>query len=422
MRFRVGIICVGDELLIGHTINTNTSKIGKLLTQEGFHITLSVICPDDRKSLKDLLDLMLPVNDAIVISGGLGPTHDDITKDILAEYFDDNLIHNQEIMDRVEEYFRLRNREMREVNKNLALFPENATEIMNNVGTAPGIHYHKIIDGKSKDIFSIPGVPREMNDMLTGYVKEVLNKRMNNDFLKIKYHTIQTSGIGESDLASLIGDVSDFLDESSTLAFLPSTRGVRIRIGVQGKDEEIIESELLRLENHISKNIQKYIVGSEDLNKQDAIREMLSERNIKVAVAESCTAGMLGGYLTEKPGAAGYFEGGIISYSNEVKQKQLGVSSESLKKYGAVSEQVSIEMAEGVRQKLGVDISLSITGIAGPEGGTEDKPVGTVWIAISTPEGNKAFKNNFGNNRDNNRELSVTFASNLLYKYLKNGF
>jgi nicotinamide-nucleotide amidase len=418
-RYNVGVLTVGDEILIGQTVNSNAAFIGSQVAGLGGKLLYSFCCPDDPKIMKEQLEYLLDRVDALIITGGLGPTHDDITKDVLVDFFVDELEDRDDLLKRIKEYFSNRNREMRDVNYELSRFPKKAKAIINNVGTAPGIHYNEKWNGSNKHVFSVPGVPKEMVEMVKGYINETFKKSLASDYLLQKYHTIETSGIGESDLASLIGDVNDILDESSSVAYLPSTSGVRIRIGVECESFDEADKKLKKYSEIISEIIEKYIVGSGEKGKIEEIKKLLIDNDFTLSVAESCTAGMLGAYFTDKPGSAKFFEGGIISYSNDVKIEHLGVDPSTIEYHGAVSEKCAIEMAEGIKSKLVTDISLSVTGIAGPDGGSDDKPVGTVWIGMSTPQKTTAKKFTFGRNRDMNRELSVTYASNILLKYLK---
>jgi len=419
MRFNVGILSVGDEILIGQTVNTNAAYIGKMVSSIGCRVQHSFCCPDDSNVMKEQLDYLIQRNNAVVITGGLGPTHDDITKNVLVEYFNDELYHNDEVLAKIKRYFTDRNRVMRSINNELALVPRKAFFIENNIGTAPGIHYDNKVGNLNCDVFSLPGVPREMRSMLDGYLIDILNSRIQQDYLKQVYYTIETSGIGESDLAEMIGDPEEIIDLTSSLAYLPSTGGVRLRIGTEGTDTEKNHTKIASIAKTLTERVGKYIVSSDEFSKSEVLKKMLIRNGMSISVAESCTGGMLGSYLTELSGSSQFFYGGVIAYSNAIKTTQLGVSVETLDLYGAVSEQTAIEMATGVKEKLNTDIGISITGIAGPSGGSIDKPVGTVWIGMSTPMSNYARKFLFGKHRSANRELSVSSATNMLIEYLK---
>ncbi|GAB5465127.1 MAG: competence/damage-inducible protein A [Candidatus Kapaibacteriales bacterium] len=419
--YKVSILTVGDEILIGQTVNTNAAKIGQIVSSLGAEIVASSVCPDNKEAMLVELERLENISDSIIITGGLGPTHDDITKSVLTEYYDDETVVNEEELIRIKEYFKIRKREFKDINIELARIPNKCLPIRNNVGTAPGMHFPDSSSKKNVDVFSLPGVPREMMAMMEEYVASYIESQLDNSYDVQAFRTIETSGRGESDLADLIGSVDSFLKSNTSLAYLPSTRGVRLRLGAIGKFEET-EKELDELEKLIESKVGQFIVGKGDADKKSTIKELLDKQKLSVSVAESCTSGLLGAYLTEISGSSSYFKGGILSYSNEVKKSLLSVKEYTLEQYGAVSEETAREMADGCRVLLGTDISISITGIAGSGGGTDEKPVGLVWVALSDSKGIIAKRFNFGRSRETNRELAVSAATNMLLLRLKENY
>lgn len=405
---------IGDELLIGQVVDTNASWIAEQVTALGANVTMHSTVPDDRDYIMSELSRLERISDLVILTGGLGPTHDDITKDVLGEYFEDKLVLNKEALEHIEEMFRLRGREVTERNRAQAFLPSTCKYLQNKVGTAPGMFF----DQGSKYIVSLPGVPQEMKfiveNSLLPIVKQLVLKK--DKGVKL-YRTIKTAGIFESSLADLIGEPGKFIGDGS-LAFLPSGSGVRLRVGVIGKNFEEAGKKLDAVVEYVTERVQKYVVGFDNESLATHIGKTLLKAGKTVAVAESCTAGLLGGALTEISGSSKYFLGGYITYSNESKIELLGVSKETIDVFGAVSSECSIEMAEKIRRKFNSDFGISITGIAGPDGGSPSKPVGTVWIGVADNENTVSHKFIFGNDRQLNRERAVAQALNLLLEKL----
>jgi len=411
---KVSILTIGDEICIGQIINTNASWLASECVKQGCSVVLHSSVGDEKEIIKNELERLSSLSDFVIVTGGLGPTHDDITKSTLLEYFEDEYIFNQEVADELEKRFKLRRFAFTERNKAQALLPSKCKVLTNAVGTAPGMLFQK----EGKYIVSLPGVPREMMYIVTTHVLPLLNELLtvgnHNVFL---YKNLMTNGIPESMLADLIGKPEDFLDGGS-LAFLPSYKGVRLRIGVSAENKSIAEEKIEKIENIIRSRAGRFIYGVDEDSLTKKTGDLLKLFGKTVSVAESCTGGMLGAELTEISGSSDYFSGGMIVYSNEIKIKQLNIDENIIREHGAVSKETCEAMALNVRKKLKTDFGISITGIAGPTGGTDEKPVGTVWIGISDEDGVDAKMFSFSPDRKINRERAVGTAINLLYKKL----
>jgi len=357
----------------------------------------------------------LPISDIIVITGGLGPTHDDITKDVLCNYFNDKLIENNTWTKKLIDQFNQRGMDLSERNKTQAFIPSRSTLLWNDFGTAPGMLFNE----NGKLIFSLPGVPQEMVNIMenVGFQK-IIDLLNSSNTESIIYKNIQTNNIPESSLADLIDIKEDFLGNSS-LAFLPSYRGVKLRIGAYGESKSQAEKELSRIENYLIPRIDNYIISFDERPFAQIISEKLIIKNKTLAIAESCTAGLLSATLTDIPGSSKYFKGSIVAYSNDIKNKLLNINNEQLEKYGAVSKEIAEEMSNNIRKIFNSDYGISITGIAGPSGGTKEKPVGTVWISISSADITFSKLLNFRGSRDMIRERTVQSTMVEFIKFLK---
>lgn len=407
------IITIGDELLIGQTIDTNSAWIGQELSKSGIRITKITSIQDDEKEIvRQLKDAISKVN-LVVITGGLGPTKDDITKVTLNDFFGGKLIYNEEILQKLETFFALQNKPMLEENRNQALVPDCCEVLPNDRGSAPGMWFEK----GATIVVSLPGVPYEMKALLQN---QVLPKLKSSGNLTGIYHrTIQTTGIAESFLANKIADWENNVRKMNFgLAYLPSPGIVKLRLtsynGVSDKrkvDEQI---------KTLTQLIPEYFFGEEQDTLSSVVGEILTKNKQTVGTVESCTAGHLASEIVATPGASNYFEGSILTYSYTLKEKLVGVEKSTLNSVGAVSEACVKQMAIGGRKKLGVDYCLATSGIAGPTGGTAEKPVGTVWIALAFNGGVVAKKFQFGAMRSINIELSCKAALNLLRLALLN--
>jgi nicotinamide-nucleotide amidase len=401
------VVSIGDELLIGQTVNTNASWIGQEISKLGGNITEGLTISDKAQDILRTVDYALNTSDVVIITGGLGPTKDDITKHTLANYFETELEIHQPTLEKITAYFSMRNRPMLESNIQQAELPKNCTILTNNYGTAAGMWFEK----NGKIIISLPGVPYEMKGIMTEEVFPRMKERFK---LNSMYHkTILTQGIGESFLAEKLTDWENRVrTEGFGLAYLPSPGIVKLRISSPNgdKDKEIIENYLSEVKN----NLPEAVFGYENETLPEIIGNLLRDRHLKIATVESCTSGLLANQIVTISGASDYFEGSLLTYSYKLKEEILGISNSTLIENGAVSEIVALQMAEKGLEKLDVDICLSTTGIAGPAGGTEDKPVGLVWIGLATKNGVKARKFQFGDNRERNIQMTVLSALNWL--------
>ena len=374
------IITIGDELLIGQVVNTNVAWMSKELNAAGVPVERATTVGDDKKAIIAAFRKAWKENDVVIVTGGLGPTHDDISKDAVAQFFRKSLVLHKPTLKAVQERFRtLGYAKMPEVNIGQAMVPEGFKALRNDRGTAPGLLYYE--DGRTFII--LPGVPVEMEFIMSNGVLPFLRRTYKNDLEAIRHRTILTSGIGESMLAAQIGDPKTFLGKGSTLAFLPKAGSVRVRISARGKSSRVVEKEISRVEAIIRERASKYIYGTDDETLEAAIVKRLTELKKTLSTAESCTGGLIASKITEVPGASAVFLGSIVAYDNKVKIEQIGVKHQTLDHFGAVSEETVIEMAEGAINKIGSDYALAVTGIAGPDGGTPEKPVGTIWIALA---------------------------------------
>ncbi len=413
----VEIINIGDELLIGQVINTNAAWMAEQLNLNGFRVHQFTVISDSRVHILQALAEAEARAEIVLISGGIGPTKDDITKHTLCEFFNTRLVFNQEAYCDVEAMFARRGYAVTELNRQQAELPEGCTGLPNALGTARGMWFEKDRQPGGKTIFvSMPGVPFEMKSMMTEQVIPRLKQRYHTPFI---YHkTILTQGIGESFLAEQIADWENKLPENIKLAYLPQPGIVRLRLTGMGNVEQIlhqqVDAEVIKLEGLIA----EYIFGYDDETLEAIIGKILKEKNAMLATAESCTGGYLAHLITGVPGSSAWYKGSIVAYSNEVKEKILGVQSESILNFGAVSKQVVTEMAISLQNRFEADYVIATSGIAGPDGGTPEKPVGTTWIAIASPDEVFAMHYLFGDSRERNIRRTALQALNLLRKKL----
>ena len=404
---RAEILSIGDELLIGQTINTNASWLGQECSKLGIRIVHITTISDEKQLIKDAVDEAFKRADLVLVTGGLGPTKDDITKYTLCEYFDSELEIHIPTLQRIEAFFSKRNRPMLEVNIRQAELPKKCTILENVNGTAAGMWFEK----DKKILISMPGVPYEMK----GIMMEQAFPRLQAKFaLKALYHrTLMTQGIGESFLADQLQDWENEVREKGLgLAYLPSPGMVKLRLtSYEGESRaEEIDAYFKQLEERFP----NYVYGKEDETIQLVLGRLLREKKMTIGTVESCTGGSLAQTLVSVAGASDYFQGSFLTYTNELKNRLVDVSKKDLDKVGAVSAEVVTQMAKNGREKLGVDICISTSGVAGPDGGTEDLPVGTIWIGIATKENVIAKKFQFGDHRERNIQMTVLTALNLV--------
>jgi nicotinamide-nucleotide amidase len=410
---KVQIINIGDEILIGDTINTNAALISTELVKNHFEVTkVSVIGDDEEKIISEFEDA-LNKNDAVIVTGGLGPTHDDITKKCICKFYNSKLIMNEEILKDLKDFFEKRGRKLTKVNQMQAMIPDVAEVIKNNYGTAPGLWINK----ENKILISLPGVPHEMKALIEQNVIPRLLLMGGNNLRFRKVKNLLTTGIPESYLYERLGNLDELL-MGAKLAFLPNQYGVKMRITVEENDEEKTINKLSGIEQKIRSLVGRFIYGSENITLEEVVGRLLKERNLTLSVAESCTGGLICSRITDVEGSSEYFERGIISYSNAAKVEILKVNEDFITEFGAVSEIIAKQMAEGVRAISGTEIGLSTTGIMGPTGATPEKQIGLVYIGICDDKICIAQKFQFGDNRILNKERTSQAALELLRRHL----
>lgn len=411
------LISVGDELLIGQTINTNASWLGEQLNNLGFTIAYGLVISDQKKDIVNALNQAEYRSDVVLITGGLGPTNDDITKHTLTEYFNTTLELDKEIEQNIIDYFTNRNLPILQTNKDQALIPKACHVLPNSRGSASGMWFEK----NGVIFISLPGVPYEMKGIMNDHVFTKLLALKGEGSVVIN-RTVRTHGMGESFLAEVIKSwENNLLKDDLKLAYLPSPGIVKLRISIIGKDKASLEEKLNYYVSELIKLIPDQIYGYGNASMEGVVGELLKENNRTLSTAESCTGGNVSKMLTSISGSSSFFNGSIVSYSNQSKSELLDVNEQNIEKYGAVSQQVVEQMAANVRLKFNSDFGISTSGIAGPSGGTTEKPVGTVWIAVANKDKVVSKKLNLGYNRERNIHVSSLSVLNLLrLELLKN--
>jgi nicotinamide-nucleotide amidase len=403
------IITIGDELLIGQVIDTNSAWMAQELNKIGVPVKRRVAVGDQWDEIWQAIDEESKKASIILITGGLGPTADDITKPLLCQYFGGNMVIHQPTLDHVTYIFEsILKRPMIERNRKQAEVPDNCVVLRNEKGTAPGMLFKK----EGKIFVSLPGVPHEMKWIMKQEVLPLIPTLFETSH--IEHRTLLTAGIGESFLAERIAETENALPEHIKLAYLPNYGMVRLRLTASGFDKESLKNEI---ENHfeaLKLAVGSFLIVDKDIPMEQVIGNLLIERNATIATAESCTGGYIAHLLTSKAGSSAYFKGSIVSYSNEIKHRILKVSDETLLNEGAVSEQTVVQMAKECLQLMNTDYSIAVSGIMGPDGGTESKPVGTVWIAVADKKEVKTKLFQFRYDRERNIELTATNALNFL--------
>ncbi len=404
----VEIITIGDEIISGHTIDTNSAFIANKLAEIGLWVTYKTAVGDDLKRMEEVINQAMKRANLVIATGGLGPTDDDITKRAIVKVFKRNLVFHEDVLEDIKRRYEVRGMKMPSINQNQALLPQGATYLPNKTGSAVGI----VIAEGDKIFASLPGVPREMEIMVSDELIPFLQERIRPGFLRVI--KLRTTGIIESALAEKIMSFTAKLPEPLRLAYLPSYGGVDLRIVSFGATREMADSPAETLAKQLRETIGNYIYGEGADTLEGVIGKLLKERNETLATAESCTAGLLAGQITSVPGSSAYFERGVVTYSNRSKIELLAVPEATIETHGAVSAETAEAMAIGIREKAGVDYGVSITGIAGPDGGAEDKPVGTVFIAVVSGRGVRSKKLMLGKDRNINRRRSVYAALELI--------
>jgi len=387
------IITIGDEILIGQIVDTNSVSIARHLNDAGIVVREKVSIGDDRNAIVETLRRSLAASQVVILTGGLGPTKDDITKKTLAEMFGSRLVNDPVVAAHVERMLTERGIAFNELNRSQALVPACRTVLFNAHGTAPGMWF----ENEGRVVVSLPGVPFEMEHLMQDEVMPRLKARF--ALKQIVHRTLITSGLAESMLAERIETWETALPPYLKLAYLPNPGAVRLRLSAYEVEGESVSQEIERQFAALRTLIPEHIVGFETATLQELVHNLLTERGQTLATAESCTGGTIAARFTAMPGASAYFRCGVVSYSNEAKIDLLDVDPAALERFGAVSEQVARQMAEGVRRAAGSDYAVATTGIAGPAGGSAEKPVGTVWIAVAGPRGTVAVLKQCGTDR-----------------------
>nr|WP_294894057.1 competence/damage-inducible protein A [uncultured Pedobacter sp.] len=408
------LITIGDEILIGQIVDTNSAWMATELNKIGIKVKQISSVSDDVQHILEALAEAEQRADIILITGGLGPTKDDITKKTLAKYFNcDEFVVNQPTLEIVERIFAKYNRPLLDVNVQQAMVPKICEVILNPQGTAPAMLFRK---GK-KVFISMPGVPYEMKNIMTSSVIPLIQEAYH---LPAVYHqTILTAGVGESFLAEILEPLEDQLPSNIKLAYLPKLGSVRLRLSTTEEASPELIKEVDSFIDKITEAIPNYWVAKEDLPIEKVILKLMQEKSLTLSVAESCTGGDISKNITQHAGCSSVFLGGAVTYSNQLKSKILDVKSDTLEKFGAVSEETVKEMAKGCLVNFDSDYSIAVSGIAGPDGGTNEKPVGTVWIAVANKDEVIAQKFTFGNKRIQNIERATMAAFTLLFRFLK---
>lgn len=400
------IITVGTEILLGDIVNTNSQFLSKELASIGVEVYYQETVGDNETRLLNLLEEAFKRSDIVITTGGLGPTNDDITKEIAAKYFNQELVFYSDIWENIKSYFEKLGLKPTENNKKQAYFPKDCIILDNPNGTAPGV----ILKKENKMIILLPGPPKEMIPMFNNSVKSYLQSLTD---YKLVSKTLRFIGIGESELEEKLIDIINS-QSNPTIAPYAKENEVTLRITAKSKDDEKANDLIKSIEEKIKDRVGKYIYGYDDTTLEETVAKLLVKNNMTIAVSESCTGGMVSSKLIDYPGISQSFIEGCVTYSNEAKMNRLGVKKETLDKYGAVSSETAIEMAVGIAKNLNTNIGLSTTGVAGPGGGTDEKPVGLVYIGIYINGDIKVKKCNFSGSRDKIRSRATNEALNLL--------
>lgn len=406
---KVEIITIGDEILIGQIIDTNSAWMAAELTQSGFEVTSIQSVGDAARSIIDAIDLAFSRADILLLTGGIGPTNDDITKNTLCRYFDTKLVFSNEVLKNIEKIFAHRNFSLNDLTRNQALVPEKCTVIQNKTGTAPILWFEK----EGKVLVSMPGVPFEMKTAMANDIIPRLQSQFRmEDYLR---QSALVSGITESALAIRLADFEQGLPKGLSLAYLPSYGMIKLRLFARNMDNTDL---FQRQAEKLKRLIADLLVSETEKSLEELLGEELQTHNLTISTAESCTGGLVAHKITSVSGASAYFAGSIVSYSNEIKEKFLDVDKDLLDASGAVNEEVVVQMARNCAKLLKTDCSIAISGIAGPAGGSEENPVGTVWICTYYRGESIAKKYNMGNSRRENIERSANMAMLQMLKML----
>lgn len=409
------IITIGDEILIGQIVDTNSVSIAKHLNKAGITVTEKISIGDNASQIEQTLRLAIDATQVVIITGGLGPTKDDITKFTLARFFSSDFREDAAVAHHVKTMLEARGIVYNELNHSQAVVPEKCTVLFNHHGTAPGMWFQA---ENGSVIVSLPGVPFEMEHLMEDEVMPRLKSHF--DLHANIHRTMITAGLPESMLAERIAEWEESLPQHLKLAYLPAPNIVRLRLSAYDvENEQTTKAEIERRFAQLQRIIPQHIVGFEDASTHSLLHEILTSRGESLSTAESCTGGVIASRFTAMAGASAYFMGGVVAYANEVKCSVLGVKREDIERYGAVSESVARQMAEGARRAMGSTYAIATTGIAGPTGGSTEKPVGTVWMAIATPTKTVAIQRNCGTDRGQIINRASAYAIEMLYHELR---
>jgi nicotinamide-nucleotide amidase len=401
---KIEIVTIGDELLIGQVVDTNSAWIGKQLNEAGFEVARINSISDSEEEILSTLKEVSNRSDVVLLTGGLGPTKDDITKTTMCKFFHTQLVFNEEVYNDVTTFLKGRVKSINELNRQQAMVPANCEVIRNPVGTAPVMWFEE-----AGTIFvSMPGVPSEMKHAMMHHIIPRLGKRFNAGV--VVHQTVLVHNIPEAVLAEMLEDFELTIPEFIKLAYLPAPGRIRLRFTGRGHSKENIDQAIFELIEKLKLIIGDSILAYHDVSTAELVADLFSRHQLTLATAESCTGGNIAHQITSLAGSSIYFIGSVVAYHNEVKKKVLGVSESDLESYGAVSKQVVEQMALGVRKTMETDYAVATSGIAGPDGGSDEKPVGTIWIAIAGPDGVTSELFNFGHLRDRNIHRTTEMA------------
>jgi len=409
---RASVLTIGEEILFGHILDTNANFISNTLAEIGIKVVMHLSVGDNFEDITEALRITEDKSDLILITGGLGPTNDDITKKCLAAYFNTEIKINQKLFNDLSAYFKKRGFPFSKSNQKQAEVPENAVLLPNEMGTAPGMWFEKA----GKIFVSMPGVPHEMEYLITDKIIPRISKVFKTSVI---YHKlIMTAGLGESWLSEKIEDWEKSLPEEFSLAYLPSYGQVKLRITARGTDRQNLVDKVEVYKQSLKKYIGRYIYGEDGETIQEAVGKILGSRKQTLSIAESCTGGYISHLITSIPGSSNYFQGSVLAYNNTIKQKVLKVNADTLNRFGAVSKETVSEMAMGIRKHYKTDYAIATSGIAGPGGGTQEKPVGTVWIAIADKKDTITKKYTILKNRMSNIKYASIASLVMLWQRL----
>lgn len=412
---RVIIITIGDEILIGQVVDTNSAWIGQQLANLGVTVQEIKSIKDNEESIKNALNYGINEADLVIMTGGLGPTKDDITKKSIADYMGADLVFHQETYERIVALFAKFGRSLKDSHKHQCNMPTNATLLLNRMGTAPGM----LFEFEDTLIISMPGVPYEMKAIMQDHILPMVSAKIDPN-LAVYSRTVMTAGEGETTIEDNLASIIDRFDPTISIAYLPSLGSVRVRITGRG-DLTQMKPKVDKITSEISTELGDIVYGFDDLSISQALMELCISKGLWLGAAESCTGGYISHRVTSDSGSSAYYKGSLVTYTNELKQQLLGVKGDTLQQFGAVSEQTVIQMAKGALKILDVDLVISVSGIAGPSGGSKDKPVGTIWMCIANECVHHAFKINATKDRSKNIEYAGNVGLNALRKFvLKN--